>query len=137
MSKSENTSESAKKGAPKWAVYLFFFFAISIIIGLFMPEDTPEAKAAAVANDIKKAQDDSLLTCYVVARRLLKENLKDPDSYDEVEEQKYFLKDSSPTKYIQVSLKYRAKNSFGALNLEQQCFNFSKELIMTEQFECK
>lgn len=95
-------------------------------------EQTEQAKAVA----IKKAQDDSLTRCYVRASILLEKNLKDPDSFQEIEKQNGFVNNPTPKMYIQVRIKYRAKNSFGGYAVETKCFNFNKSLEMTETYAC-
>lgn len=122
-----------KKKMPLWAIIALAVLGILIIGSLFAPDSTKAPEAV----DTRKLQEDSLTKCYIVARRVLKESLKDPDSYQEVEEKKFFATDGTPQSYIQVSIKYRAKNSFGALTLENRCFNFDKSMTLTKAFKCE
>lgn len=85
----------------------------------------------------KKAKLDSLILCYVRAEKTLKKAIKDPDSYEEIEKEHYFLKDPTAKKHIQVRIKYRAKNSFGGFVVDTQCFNFDKSLMLTEAYKCE
>ncbi|TAF48639.1 MAG: hypothetical protein EAZ63_03560 [Runella slithyformis] len=133
--------EQPKKKMATWKVVLLgigVVVAIGSIFGKSSDEIAAE-NAQQEMEDFQKAREDTLLSCYVMSERFLKDNLKDPDSYEEVEHDKFFVENPAgkPAKaYIQVSIKYRAKNSFGGYNLSKRCFNFDKATNLTDQFEC-
>lgn len=130
-------------------MWLFLGFVALVIVGSVIQAifETPEQKAASikrqaeldsiqVANEKNKAQEDDLIMALVKSERILKENLKDPDSYDKISDKKFIVTDDKKI-YIQVLIKYRAKNSFGAMNIGEQAFNFDKSLNMIESYEVK
>jgi hypothetical protein len=98
-----------------------------------MEEEIKQQKLEA----FRKAQRDSLFSCYVRAEKTLKQALKDPDSYEEIEAKYFFVNEVTPQLYIQVKLKYRAKNSFGGFVVETKCFDFDKTLFITNSFSCE
>lgn len=74
-----------------------------------------EAEAKRISNRNRDAQ--------VALRRYIRDNLRDPDSYDIIYTSKA-LEHSNGT--FSMQHKYRAKNGFGGMNVEEKVFIFSK-----------
>lgn len=134
-------------------MWLFLGFVALVIVGSVIKSifETPEQKAASIKHQAKldsiqvaneqvetknKTQEKELREAYIIAKLTLKKNLKDPDSYDEIEDKRFYVNDDKKI-YIQVIIKYRAKNSFGAMNIGEQAFNFDKSMNMIESYEVK
>ena len=128
--------------------FIALMIIASIIKAIF---ETPEQKAESIKHQAQldsiqvakeqietenKTQEQELRDAYVAAKLTLKKNLKDPDSYDEIEDKRFYVTDDEKI-YIQVLIKYRAKNSFGGMNISQQAFNFDKALNLIESYEVK
>ena len=85
--------------------------------------------------ELERKRDQQPTDCYYVARRLLKDNLNDKDSYEEDTHEEYFVKQrSKKDPYIQVTIRYRAKNGFGAIMLNETVFNFDESLNMVKTY---
>ena len=134
---------------------IFGFFAVLIVGYAFLgkPQDVESKKENTVEEDstskINELVADSVRTeqvsrilreqerrdqptkCYLISRRYLKNNLNDKDSYDEDTHEEFFVtKKSKKDPYIQVKIRYRAKNGFGAIMLNETFFNFDESLNM-------
>lgn len=80
-------------------------------------------------NQIELQREKQLKQAYYNAKNTLKEYLNDRDSYDEASHEEYYVdkkKKSDP--YAQVIIKYRAKNAFGAMVLDEKIFNFDENM---------
>jgi len=130
----------------KIGIFLLAIWAFVAILNAILPEPpTPTKEEQLKVDSIKKENEaiekknDEIMMAYVSAERFLKKNLKDPDSYEEIETEKYFVTQVKGKKkpYIQIKIKYRAKNSFGGYNVETRAFNFDKDLNMIDTFESK
>lgn len=87
------------------------------------------------ALNLAREKEQQPTKCYLIARRTLKDNLNDRDSYDEDTHKEYFVrKTNKKDPYIQVLIRYRAKNGFGALVLQETVFNFDKSLTMVKTY---
>jgi len=123
----------------KWIAYLFFtaiiFFIISIVAAILSPKS--EANIQKEKSDsTAKAKEELLFKMYFFSEKIIKGNLKDPDSYQEIEHKSNFTKQSKEEKtYIQVKIKYRAKNSFGGMVVKDRYFNYDKNMALIETFE--
>ena len=123
----------------KWIAYLFFtaiiFFIISIVAAILSPK--PEANIQKEKSDsTAKAKEELLFKMYFFSEKIIKGNLKDPDSYQEIEHKSNFTKQSKDDKtYIQVKIKYRARNSFGGMVVKDRYFNYDKNMALIETFE--
>ena len=93
-----------------------------------------EKKEQLEAETEKK--DEMLQNARTAAKLILKENLKDPDSYDEIERKANFIK-SKKTEIIQVYIKYRARNGFGGLDIYSQCFDFNMAGDLIKSYKCE
>lgn len=136
----------------KWWHWVLIFIAICWAITKCVQSMIPQEMKAEMAKEeaksdslrlvnekidsTNKAQEDDLIMALVKSERILKENLKDPDSYDKISEKKFIVTDDKKI-YIQVLIKYRAKNSFGGMNISEQAFNFDKSLNLIESYEVK
>jgi hypothetical protein len=123
----------------KWIAYLFFtaiiFFIISIVAAILSPKS--EANIQKEKSDsTAKAKEELLFKMYFFSEKIIKGNLKDPDSYQEIEHKSNFTKQSKEDKtYIQVKIKYRARNSFGGMVVKDRYFNYDKNMALIETFE--
>jgi hypothetical protein len=123
----------------KWIAYLFFtaiiFFIISIVAAILSPKS--EANIQKEKSDsTAKAKEELLFKMYFFSEKIIKGNLKDPDSYQEIEHKSNFTKQSKEEKtYIQVKIKYRARNSFGGMVVKDRYFNYDKNMALIETFE--
>lgn len=125
----ENIEQKKPSGCLKFIWIILISLLIFVTIGLIFFRDPPSA--ASIANEkydeLKKMQDDSLMNCYITAELFLKKNLKDPDSYEEIEHSSYFVSQKTlKDPYMQVTIQYRAKNGFGGMNIEKKAFSFDK-----------
>ncbi|MCG2792384.1 MAG: hypothetical protein L6262_02400 [Weeksellaceae bacterium] len=95
--------------------------ALTIIINLLTPKLTKEEilknKNDSIQNSINVRKQDSLdaaknlpVTCYLNLKDVVRKNCKDPESFVEVDHSYERAADGK----IEVSLTYRATNSFGA-----------------------
>ena len=115
-------------------------FVVMLIALLFTPKRDAESQKAfdlSEAQDVlKKAQDDTLRNCYVQASLLLEKSMKDPDSYEEIEHESYFVtQKTKKSPYVQVTIKYRARNSFGGMVVDQKAFNFARGGFLYETID--
>ncbi|WP_247233169.1 hypothetical protein [Telluribacter sp. SYSU D00476] len=70
------------------------------------------------------------------ATKALKEGLKDPASYQEIDYREFFANSSDPNRYYQASIRFKAKDASGAYAVQRLCFHFTREGIVTETFLC-
>jgi hypothetical protein len=119
------------------------FMVVSIIVSLIQNCNNPNNNITAVSksqieieNEYNSKKEDSLYKAYKISYRLLKNNLKDSDSFDEIEHKRYFIakKKKKENTHIQIYIKYRAKNSFGGYVVEEKYFNFDKNLNLINAF---
>jgi hypothetical protein len=102
---------------------VFWFFALCLIIKIVTAVATPMSAAEAQALAAQKAEDTRkgfhCLSSYNGSHRgvvkYVKENLRDPDSYDHIETR--ITPISKEGEHVLV-MKYRAKNGFGGMNVE-------------------
>lgn len=144
-----NTVKTASKGMKiaLWVMLGFFgLFAVTLIIGLFMPkkELTPdELKQAATEKRIKdsiaaipttttapapvqtadpmekKLTDGAdIILMHNQADKYIESHLNDPDSYENVDYTAPIIEEANGIRMFSLLVKYRAKNAFGAKVLE-------------------
>ena len=123
----------------KWIAYLFFtaiiFFIISIVAAILAPKSQADIQKEK-SDSTAKAKEELLFKMYFFSEKIIKGNLKDPDSYQEIEHKSNFTKQSKEDKtYIQVKIKYRARNSFGGMVVKDRYFNYDKNMALIETFE--
>lgn len=123
----------------KWIAYLFItaiiFFIISIIAAIISPKSQADIQKEK-SHSTAKANDELLFKMYFISEKFIKENLRDPDSYQEIKHTSNFIKEDKKEKtYIQVSIKYRAKNGFGGMTVKERYFNYAKNMALIETFE--
>lgn len=120
---------------------VFGFFAVLILANAFRDKtqevvsksenNVAEEDSITKINELQRKINEQPIDCYYVSRRYLKDHLNDKDSYDEDTHEEYFVKQKSKKDpYIQVKIKYRAKNGFGAMMLNETVFNFDESLNM-------
>lgn len=141
----------------KWILYLFLgalvlSWTMSGIQSLINMTKSPEEKAAKAREDslrqiefvnnqaedaLYKAQEDTLLRAYHAAESLLKQSLRDPNSYEEISHKQYFVKAGKKKKnpYVQVVIDYRARNGFGGMNVDRKIFDFNKSMGLAKVSE--
>lgn len=86
------------------------------------------------ADSLAKVKEDKPLYAYINARNFIKDNLKDADSYDEIDSKYYWVKKEKDGTEIEVIIKYKAKNSFNAFITETKYFHFTKDLVPVDSF---
>lgn len=123
----------------KWIAYLFFtaiiFFIISIVAAILSPKSQADIQKEK-SDSTAKAKEELLFKMYFFSEKIIKGNLKDPDSYQEIEHKSNFTKQSKEDKtYIQVKIKYRARNSLGGMVVKDRYFNYDKNMALIETFE--
>ncbi|ACT96677.1 hypothetical protein [Dyadobacter fermentans] len=101
------------------------------------PEQITEQKRQDSLQAEYNRQKENLRTIRYLVKSHIKKNLKDPDSFDEIQHEEFEVTNKTKKLYYQASIKYRAKNSFGGYNVEKWCFNFDKNLQNTKVFECE
>jgi hypothetical protein len=104
-------------------------------------KDIEESEAKKNADSLKiieTKRTDSLTNCYIFAETQLKKGLKDPNSYERISHQEFFVKNDSKKEkiYIQVVIEYSATNSFGGRIREKRCFDFDKLTDLIEVYKC-
>jgi hypothetical protein len=117
----------------KMALWKKLSIAFVITIILFEISQSLEKSPGA-----SKRPQSKLTMAYVVARRTLKEGLKDPDSYQEIGHKEYYDAGADSAKNnMQVIIQYRAKNSFGGFVVEKKAFNFDSTGIIVDSYATK
>lgn len=118
-----------------WAKVVGAVFVLGVIGSMFGDNKTTTSENAT---EIEKTLP-SLQMAEIKAKRYLKESLKDPDSYEVISAETYFLKeykgDTTKYKHIQSAIKYRAKNSFGGYVVEQRAVTMSEDFTPLEIFK--
>ncbi|TDB67087.1 hypothetical protein [Arundinibacter roseus] len=134
---------STKEPKSKWIKIGIGLVIIVLISNLLknMTKATPEQLQEAALVQAAKASADSLATKLMDIRILsemsIRKNLKDPESFELIDHEEYKITDPTPLAYYQTSIKYQAKNSFGALVIEKRCFDFAQDGALTKAFECE
>ena len=79
---------------------------------------------------------EHLTKAYVKAKRTLRSNLKDPDSFQEIGHKEYYVSGTdSLLNQMQVIIDYRAKNSFGGMALGKQVYTFDSTGTIIETLD--
>ena len=131
----EEKKEINQKPVSKGCVNLFLIFGLLAIFSMVYSclNDSPEEIIIQKAKKLEEMRNDTLLNCYIMSERFLKSNLRDPDSYEEIEHKENFIdQKSKKDPYIQVTIKYRAKNGFGGMNIGYKAFNFGQNAEMLD-----
>lgn len=123
---------------------IFGFFAVVILIDVFRgkPNDVENKKVTIVEEDsitkinrLTEERNRQPQQCYSMAKQALKNSLNDRDSFEEDTHTANFINQlSKKDPYIQVIIRYRAKNGFGAMMLNETVFNFDKSLNLTNTY---
>lgn len=130
----------------KIGIFLLAMWALSAILNAILPKPPPPTKEEIAQKDSllaiseqNKREDEELSKAHYIAKSYLKKVLKDPDSFEEIEYKKYFVREEKgkKTPYAQVTIKYRAKNGFGGFNVEERGFSFNKSIKLIDVFEIK
>lgn len=140
------TETPPKKKFPLWGKVVIGLFAFPFVAGVGVAIFSPNSPASleqqiaqAKADSIQAKADSIQLVLQTIryhAKKSVTDNLKDPESFEEIEHKEYRVTDPDPLVYYQASIKYRAKNSFGGYVIEKRCFNFLENGIPTKSFEC-
>jgi hypothetical protein len=123
-----------------WKVFggfIIVLIIVSMIQNCNNPKpNTSDVSKSQIENEYNSKNEDSLYKAYKISYRLLKNNLKDSDSFDEIEHKRYFIakKKKKENTHIQIYIKYRAKNSFGEYVIEEKYFNYDKNLNLINPF---
>lgn len=123
---------------------IFGFFAVVILIDVFRgkPNDVESKKVTIVEEDsitkinrLTEDRDRQPQQCYSMAKQALKNSLNDRDSFEEDTHTANFINQrTKKDPYIQVVIRYRAKNGFGAMMLNETVFNFDKSLNLVNTY---
>lgn len=124
---------------------IFGFFGVLILANAFRDKtndvvnksesNVAEEDSIAKIKELQRKVNEQPIDCYYVARRYLKDHLNDKDSYEEDNHKEYFIEPrSKKDPYIQVIIRYRAKNGFGAMILNETVFNFDESLNMVKTY---
>ena len=110
--------------------FIAIFFIISFLGKLLIPADVKERLetenyVSDSINKVKKEEKEAIdkeernqYAAYREARRYLVNNLRDPNSYDEIDYNCVYV-----DKFIyNVTIRYRARNGFGGMNVEESIF---------------
>ena len=136
-------SQSIEKPT-KYVIY--GIFTVIILIQPFMNKEVEEVTktesktilaedSLATIEKIERDRQQQPTECYLIARRTLKDNLNDKDSYDEdTHEENFVNRKNKKDPYILVKIRYRAKNGFGAMMLQETVFYFDESLSMIKSF---
>lgn len=112
----------AKRKKTSLLTWLFLiFFVIPVLISVFIgagSSPTPTAKKPKTPEEIRTERIESGFSAWDGSHRALerwiKKNLKDPDSYEHIE-----TRYGDKGDHLIVNTKYRARNSFGGMTIEQ------------------
>jgi hypothetical protein len=118
---------------------IFLFFYVSNLIKNKNGVESEETQVAQVVEEKKELP--SLKMAEIKASRYLKESMKDPDSFEVINAETFFLReykgDTTQYKYIQCALRYRAKNGFGGYAVEKQNVIMNANFQPLEIYEIK
>lgn len=121
---------STKKGMALWKKILIGFVVLVVI------SSTAERFIEKSDAVIEKHPQKNLTMAYVKSRRVLKENLKDPDSYQEIDHKEYYVSGPDSAKNdMQVLINYRSKNSFGGYVVSKRAFTLDSTGNITDTYE--
>ncbi|MBO9615584.1 MAG: hypothetical protein J7619_22995 [Dyadobacter sp.] len=139
---------------PKRGIWILILVGIFVWVGIIgrscgtetKPLTASEPREKSIADSTKlvedakqsemKARAEFLRNLRYKVKHHIKENLKDPDSFQEIDHQEYAIEKPTKKRHFQAWIKYRAKNSFGGYNIEQWCFDFDENGENTKVFEC-
>ena len=125
---------------------IFGFFGVLILANAFRDKtndvvvsknesNVAEEDSIAKINRLIEERNRQPQECYSMAKQALKNGLNDRDSFEEDTHKEYFVEQrSKKDPYIQVIIKYRAKNGFGAVMLNETVFNFDESLNMIKTY---
>lgn len=123
---------------------IFGLFALIIVINAFTnktndveskKENIVEEDSITKANRLTEERNRQPQECYSIAKQALKNSLNDKDSFEEDSHTANFINQrSKKDPYIQVIIRYRAKNGFGAMMLNETVFNFDESLNMVKTY---
>lgn len=128
--------EKKPVGCFKILAYVFGGMLILGAIGALLEEKkdgsglTVISDSAAAANARAQKMNNDIGLAPYKARRAIKKNLKDPDSFEEIDHRAGFVGEKGI--YISCLTTYRAKNSFGGYGIEKALVNFNDAM---EPFE--
>lgn len=127
-----NEQNSPSKKMATWKKALIGLMVL--IIGVVIKGMVDPGTEAAIALEPKRTQK-KLTDAYVRASIVLKKNMKDPESFEEISHDEYYLdnKDSASNK-IEVLIKYRSKNSFGGYVVGKKGFTVDSSGTVIEAF---
>jgi hypothetical protein len=103
----------------KAVVVLIFVFFLLIILGTCNQEKKPKTKAEIEKmhkDSIQEARDKQINLALMGLEKLVKENMKNPDSYDMIKKD-YDHKDTLDT--VKMYVKFRGDNSFGGKSVSR------------------
>jgi hypothetical protein len=103
----------------KAVIVLIFVFFLLIILGTCNEEKKPKTKAEIEQmhkDSIQEARDKQINLALMGLEKLVKENMKNPDSYDMIKKD-YDHKDTLDT--VKMYVKFRGDNSFGGKSVSR------------------
>ena len=128
----------------KW---ILGFFGLVFMIGMINNGNKKNGVSRQDYKTPEQRREDSLNSIYESHRKILKDlryegrhhirtNLKDPESFEEIEHSESILETPKPPIYYQSRIKYRAKNSFNGFVVETMCFDFNSLGGIVASYQC-
>ncbi len=118
---------------PNWVFFLFGFVGI-MGYGMTQPQENPNTvtQTATVADSLEQVRQRAskmemdISSAHLRAQRSIKNMLKDPDSFEEIDHRSGFV--GSNGVYVSSLVTYRSKNSFGGFAVGKVLVNFDEEM---------
>lgn len=124
--------EGSPKKRSKWRIFWMVFLGFALF-GLVLriaegPKKEPTAAERAEADSLARLNKigEDAKYAYIKADRAIKNSLKDPDSYERIEERAGYV--GTDGIYVSCLVTYRAKNSFGGYNVEKALVSFDDKM---------
>ena len=119
------TGKSAAKGCLVFFVVVFGLIMLIVLLDSPSKNGTTSGGTTSASDRERKIASDVEYS-YIKAHRAIKRNLKDPDSFEEIDHRAgYVGKDGV---YVSCLVEYRAKNSFGGYTIEKALVTFSESM---------
>jgi hypothetical protein len=119
----------SKKKALWWPILAGVVIVGSILLIIISPNnDRPSVDMVAYRareDSVRKFTND-IDVSYLKAEQAIKRNMKDPDSFAEIEHRSEYV--GKKGIYISCLVQYRAKNSLGGYNIDMVLVNFNKAM---------
>jgi Na+-translocating ferredoxin:NAD+ oxidoreductase RnfG subunit len=126
-----------------WKKILVIWLSLSAILAVIgssiTPEEQLELKKQATEEKIAEEKAESLMlesnkpiTAYIYSKKAIRNNLKDPDSYDEISEIHHRINKTKDGAEIEVVIEYTSTNSFGGRVRNTAIFLYTNDLRLVK-----